>query len=81
MLTTRHNIHHSKLPKPGEVVRIYGLGRNGYDSREKWRVESFPLNDNVSPWSRGVHTVNLRRLRDGKPARVSGFYCFDPSDI
>ena len=81
MLTSRHNIHHSKLPKPGEIVRIYGLSRNGYDPRDRWQVESFPLNDNVSPWSRGVHTCNLRRLRDGRRVRVSGFYCFDPHDI
>lgn len=75
MLTQRTNYHHSKLPPVGEIVRIRGLERNGYDPREKWQVVAYPLNDNVSPYSIGIHTVHIRRLQDRRTARVSGHWC------
>ena len=75
MLSTIANIHRHKLPKPGAIVRIVGLQRNGYYPLHRWQVESFPLCDNVRPYSFGIHTVNLRRLADNARARVSGFYC------
>lgn len=76
MLSTSGNTHHSKLPSLGQIVNIRGLERNGFNSRERWIVESFPLCD-AADWrySRGIHTVHVRRLRDSRRARVSGFYC------
>lgn len=79
----RQNIHRSKLPDAGQVGYITGgcnrFGEVLYWKGEKTRfiVESFPLCDNVWPWSRGIHTVLVRRLRDGARFRFSGFY-FDP---
>lgn len=80
MLTTIANVHRSKLPKPGAV----GYLVNGHDryrgpryfkgERTKFIVESFPLCDNVFPYSHGIHTVNVRRLRDGARFKFSGFY-------
>jgi len=77
MLTTIGNIHHHKLPKLGAIVHVNGLQSHGYNPRERWQVVAFPLCDNVQPYSRGIHTCHIRRLRDGRMARISGFYCID----
>lgn len=67
MLNTRQNIHKSKLPKLGEVVT------NPFDN-ERYIVTSFPLCDNVGPWSIGIHTCNIMRLADGKIKRIAGHW-------
>jgi len=74
MLTQRTNFHHSKIPPIGAIVRIHGLERHYYSPRDRWQVVAYPLNDNVGPWSRGIYTCHIKRLRDGRAARVSGFY-------
>jgi len=76
MLTTRHNRHHRQLPPQGALLQVRGLERNGFDPSETWRVEAYPLNDNVAPYSYGIHTVYIRSLR--RPSvvkRVSGIWC------
>lgn len=75
--STRQNFHHSKLPALGAIVAI---SRELCHSRPhlagKWIVESFPLCDNIRPWSIGIHTVNLAQLgRRAVKVTVSGFYC------
>lgn len=81
MLTSIANIHHSRLPKLGAVVRLPGLSRNGIDPKWRWIVESFPLSDAADQrYCRGIHTVNLRCLTfpaitRERPKRVSGFWC------
>ena len=75
MLTDRHNRHHSSLPPPGAIVRVTGLANRGFDPKHKWRVLGFPLNDNIAPYSYGIHTVLLQNLTTGQSKRVSGFYC------
>lgn len=79
MLTAIANIHHSKLPRPGAIVNLRGLERNGRDPRWRWIVESYPLNDAADQrYSRGIHTVSLRCLTYPKiRARVSGFWCVE----
>jgi len=73
MLNTRHNFHHSKLPKPGAIVQLpKELTR--YMKPGKLIVESYPLCDNDRPYSIGIHTVNVRRLDNGQRLRLSGFY-------
>ena len=70
----RQNFHHSKMPKLGDIVT---LPKNlGYGNR-KFIVKSFPLCDNVRPFSIGIHTVNLEALDNRQEIRVSGFYCTD----
>lgn len=81
MLTPIANVHHSKLPKPGEI----GYITNGYERytgnplywhgrRQRYIVESYHLCDNVRPYSIGIHLVTLRNLRNGERVTVSGFY-------
>lgn len=81
MLTTKSNFHHSKLPKLGTIciVRVHEL-KPGHRHR-KFIVESYPLCDNVRPYSIGIHTVNLRALDNGEKIRVSGFYCAEVLNI
>lgn len=78
MLNTRQNFHHSKLPTLGAVgylIAKVDRYRGAVPLIEgKFIVESFPLCDNVRPWSVGIHTVNVRRLSDGARFNVSGFY-------
>jgi len=69
----RQNFHHSTLPKLGEIVI---LPRLGYGLR-KFIVKSFPLCDNVRPFSIGIHTVNLEALDNKQEITVSGFYCVE----
>lgn len=76
MLTRITNIHRHKLPRPGAIVRLVGLERNGYSPKQRWQVESFPLTDAADPrYSRGIHTVTLRALSNGRRVRVSGIWC------
>ncbi len=73
MLTPIGNIHHHVLPKPGAIGRIVGI--DFYNPREKWIVESYPLTDSPDyRYAIGVHTVNLRSLRNGQYTRISGFW-------
>jgi hypothetical protein len=37
-------------------------------------VESFPLCDNILPYSKGIHTVNVRRLDNGRSIKISGVH-------
>lgn len=66
MFATRQNYHHSKLPALGEVVEL--------PSGAKGIVESFPLCDNILPYSKGIHTVNVRRLDNGRSIKISGVH-------
>ena len=83
MLTPSANIHHSKLPSLGSIVTMPGLGwvtrpkpRNGRYTFRRFIVESFPLCDSAdSRYSRGIHTVNVRSLDDGRLFNVAGHWC------
>ena len=72
MLSTRQNFHRSKLPTLGEIGTIRGLST--VNPRRRCIVESFPLCDNVLPYSIGIHTVSVRFLDNGETRRISGFY-------
>ena len=79
MLSHKSNIHRSILPKLGEVgYLIKGTDRYGYSlfwgKKSKWRVVAFPLCDNVSPYSIGIHTAYFLNLATGEIKRYSGFY-------
>jgi len=88
MLTQITNIHHSKLPAIGDIGYLV-LKQNRWNEREYyhgkkelWQVVAYPLNDNISPYSRGIHTAFFVRLNNiGKqdPIRLSGFY-FESTD-
>jgi hypothetical protein len=66
----RQNIHHSKLPQPGEVGRILGLPLG--ESRRRCIVSHYPLCNNVPSHSRGIHTVWIRFLDNGELRRIRG---------
>lgn len=76
----RQNFHHSKLPNIGEIGHITN-GQNRYGEtlyinglKEPYIVESFPLCDNVRPYSFGIHTAHFRNLKTGERKQFSGFY-------
>lgn len=75
MLTTAGNYHHSVLPGLGAIVSVRTRDLAPGHRYRRFIVESFPLYDNVLPYSVGIHTVNLRALDNGEAVRVSGFYC------
>ena len=85
MFNTRQNFHHSKLPKLGAI----GVLVSGHDRylgtryltgrRRRCIVESYPLCDNVRPYSLGIHTCVVRFLDNGARKKVNGFY-FQPED-
>ena len=53
----------------------------GKHERNGWGiVESYPLCDNVLPYSIGIHTCNVRRLRDGQVFRISGHLVYQQGD-
>lgn len=68
----RQNYHHSKLPNLGDIVIVKCFHM---DKQNKWIVESFPLCDNVLPYSIGIYTVNIRNLSNGQTNQVSGHWC------
>ncbi len=72
MLTPIANIHHSKLPRPGVLGRIVGVPT--IDPRRRCWVESYPLCDNVWPYSIGIHTVWVRFLDNNHRQRFSGIF-------
>ena len=72
MLTLLANIHHSRLPAPGAIGRIVGL--TSIDPARRCIAESYPLSDNVWPWSHGIHTVTVRFLDTNERRRVSGIF-------
>ena len=63
----RQNFHHSKLPNVGEIVFLP-------KTKEKAVVESFPLCDNVRPYSIGIHTCTVRVLKNNERKRFAGHY-------
>lgn len=74
----RQNYHHTHMPALGAIVELTGLLKhsNPDDVGGKWIVESFPLTDSPDyRHSVGIHTVNLRRLSDGRLKTVSAFWC------
>jgi hypothetical protein len=76
MLSSKANIHHSKLPELGEIVIVKMRELKPSRRYRKFIVESFPLSDSADQrYSRGIHTVNLKALDTGDRFRVSGFYC------
>jgi hypothetical protein len=66
----RQNIHHSKLPQPGEIGHVLGLPM--VEPRRRCIVSHYPLCDNVLPYSRGIHTVWVRFLDNGEFRRIRG---------
>ena len=72
MLTPIANLHHSKLPEPGAIGWIRGLA--SINPERRCIVESYPLCDNVWPWSHGIHTMTVRFLDNGDRRRLSGHY-------
>ena len=79
MLKTRQNYHRSELPKIGAIVevQIKPLFMSRYTHRRyrKFIVVSYPLCDNVLPYSKGIHTCNIKALDNGREFKISGFYC------
>lgn len=76
MLSSKANIHHSKLPALGEIVIVKKRELEPGCRYRKFIVESFPLSDSADQrYSRGIHTVNLKALDNGDTFRVSGIYC------
>ena len=73
MLTPISNFHHSRLPAPGAIGRIRGLS-NIVDPNRRCIAESYPLCDNVRPWSIGIHTVVVRFLDNDERRRFSGIF-------
>jgi len=86
MLTQITNMHHSKLPAIGDIGYVV-LGHNSFGEpnyyhgkKEAWQVVAYPLNDNITPYSIGIHTAFFVRLSNHgnrEPVRISGFY-FEP---
>lgn len=81
MLSSLANVHHSILPKLGEigyvVIRRNRFGDNEYllGRKEKWQVVAFPLSDSADQrYSRGIHMVYVQSLNHGIIKQVSGFY-------
>ena len=80
MLTQINNRHHSKLPRVGEIgYLISGTNRFGETNyfrgeRQTYQVYAYPLNDNVAPYSYGIHTAFFKNLKTGNIVRLSGFY-------
>jgi hypothetical protein len=85
VLTTIGNIHHSILPKLGQIgyliMKYDRWGKPEYymGLRRKYYVSSFPLCDNVWPYSLGIHTANFTTLDNRQTVKISGFY-FEPID-
>lgn len=82
MLSPVANVHHSVLPKLGEIGHVI-LRRNRFGDheyllgkrKEKWQVVAFPLSDSADQrYSRGIHTVYVQSLNHGIIKKVSGFY-------
>ena len=69
MLTPRANIHSSKLPGPGAIGTITGLST--INPQRRCIVESYPLCDNVWPYSIGIHKMTVRFLDNGERRRFS----------
>ena len=74
MLTQITNFHHSKLPRIGAIGLVRRL--HSFDGRETVQVVAYPLNDNVSPYSIGIHTCVIRSNRNvtAPVRRISGFW-------
>jgi hypothetical protein len=77
MLNTKQNFHHSKLPELGTVVK---LPKKLDPAQSKVIVESYPLCDNILPYSIGIHTVNVRALANNSRHKISGFWLIDQDE-
>src|SRR5687767_14888355 len=65
----RQNIHHSKLPQPGEIGFVQGLET---DATRKCIVSHYPLTDSPDyRYSIGILTVFVRFLDNGEIRRFS----------
>lgn len=56
----------------GALGHVVGLERKGISRKRLCTVISFPLNDNVGPWSLGIHTCHVRFLDNGQEMRLAG---------
>ena len=80
MLTKIANRHHSKIPNVGEIGYIInGICRfrgpmYWKGKKQKWQCVYYPLNDNVSPYSIGIHTAYFKNLTTGEVKRFSGIF-------
>ncbi len=72
MLTPIGNIHSSKLPGPGAIGWIAGLAT--VNPQRRCIVESYPLCDNLWPYSLGIHTMTVRFLDTSERRRFSGIF-------
>ncbi len=72
MLTRASNYHRSKLPPPGALGKITGL--QTVCPKRRCIAESYPLCDNILPWSIGIHTVVVRFLDTNERRRFSGIF-------
>lgn len=73
----RQNFHHSKLPELGTIAKIPAQicnRLNGIRPNTKHIVISFPLCDNVRPYSIGIHTCIVKSLHNGQQHKISGFF-------
>ena len=73
----KQNYHHSILPKIGAVGYLVDNKRGEklyWKGKQLYQVLAFPLCDNVSPFSRGIHTAYFKSLKNGIIEKMSGFY-------
>jgi hypothetical protein len=76
--SSRQNVHHSKLPKPGEMGHIVGLST--VNPRRKCIVIAYPLTDSPDHrFSMGIHTCFVQFLDNAEIRRFSGFW-FESAD-
>ena len=75
MLNNKHNFNSSELPKIGDIVTVQMRELQSNQRYERFIVESYNLCDNILPYSKGIHLVNLTRLKDNAKFQVSGHWC------
>lgn len=80
MLTPVANIHKHDIPKLGAIGYLvmhydrWGTPEYYNGIKQKFYVSSYPLCDNVWPYSHGIHTANFTTLDNRLTVRASGFY-------
>ena len=79
MLTPRGNFHHSKLPKAGSIGHVVGLST--VDATRKCIVSHYPLCDNISPYSIGIHTIFVQFLDNRQEIQISGMWFQEDFDL
>lgn len=80
MLTTRSNIHRSRLPAPGAIVIVtMRQPLPGPSRHRKFIAESYNLCDGAlyrrRHLSLGIHLVHLRALDNGERVTMAGHWC------